>query len=115
MPTWLHSLVDAILGKVPGKTSRLDTATRMMIDADFSLARESSAPTDPQQREREDKHLIKPIGPSADIALFEQLVRIVDEAQERDAQDERRLYDPMLGRFSTRASRSRVTTLGQTR
>jgi hypothetical protein len=27
MPTWLRSLVNAILGKVPGKTSRLDTAT----------------------------------------------------------------------------------------
>jgi hypothetical protein len=40
MPTWLRSLVNAFLGKVPGKTSRLDTATRMMIDADFSLDRE---------------------------------------------------------------------------
>jgi hypothetical protein len=40
MPTWLRSLVNAFLGKVPGKTSRLDTATRMMIDADFSLSRE---------------------------------------------------------------------------
>jgi hypothetical protein len=37
MPTWLRSVVNAFLGKVPGKTSRLDTATRMMIDADFSL------------------------------------------------------------------------------
>jgi hypothetical protein len=37
MPRWLHSLVNAFLGKVPGKTSRLDTATRMIIDADFSL------------------------------------------------------------------------------
>jgi hypothetical protein len=36
MPTWLRSLVNAFLGK----TSRLDTATRMMIDADFSLRRE---------------------------------------------------------------------------
>ena len=35
-----RSLVNAFLGKVPGKTSRLDTATRMMIDADFSLRRE---------------------------------------------------------------------------
>ena len=34
MPTWLRSLVNAFLGRVPGKTSRLDTATRMMIDAD---------------------------------------------------------------------------------
>jgi hypothetical protein len=40
MPTWLRSLVNAFLGKVPGKTSRLDKATRMMIDADFSLRRE---------------------------------------------------------------------------
>ena len=40
MPTWLRSLVNAFLGKVPGKTSRLDTATRMMIDADFSLSPE---------------------------------------------------------------------------
>jgi hypothetical protein len=36
MRTWLRSLVNAILGKVPGKTSRLDTATRMAMDADFS-------------------------------------------------------------------------------
>jgi hypothetical protein len=35
MPIWLRSLVNAFLGKVPGKTSRVDTATRMMIDADF--------------------------------------------------------------------------------
>ena len=40
MPTWLRSLINAILGKIPGKTSRLDTATRMMIDADFSIRRE---------------------------------------------------------------------------
>jgi hypothetical protein len=40
MPTWLRSLVNAFLGKVPGKTSRIDTATRMMMDADFSLHRE---------------------------------------------------------------------------
>jgi hypothetical protein len=32
----LRSLVNAILGKVPGKTSRLDTATRMAMDADLS-------------------------------------------------------------------------------
>jgi hypothetical protein len=32
-------MVNAILGKVPGKTSRLDTATRMAMDADFSLDR----------------------------------------------------------------------------
>ena len=40
MRTWLRSLVNAILGKVPGKTRRLDTATRMAMDADFSYPRE---------------------------------------------------------------------------
>jgi hypothetical protein len=47
MLTWLRSLVNAFLGKVPGKTSRLDTATRMMIDADFSLRREVPRETQP--------------------------------------------------------------------
>ncbi len=47
MPTWLRSLVIASLGKVPGKTSSLDAATRMMIHADFSLDRERSRETRP--------------------------------------------------------------------
>jgi hypothetical protein len=47
MPIWLRSLVNAFLGKVPGKTSRVDTATRMMIDADFSLRREVPRKTPP--------------------------------------------------------------------
>jgi hypothetical protein len=47
MLTWLRSLVNAFVGKVPGKTSRLDTATRMMIDADFSLDRERPRETRP--------------------------------------------------------------------
>jgi len=37
----LRSLVNAILGKVPGKISRLDTATRMAMDADLSDFHES--------------------------------------------------------------------------
>jgi hypothetical protein len=90
MPTWLRSLVNAILGKVPGKTSRLDTATRMAMDADFSDRHESIAAGLRRWRERDDGHLVKPAGPLADI---EELVRIVNEAQERDAEDERRLYD----------------------
>jgi hypothetical protein len=45
MPTWLRSLVNTILGKVPGKTSRLDTATRMMIDAEISVRREVPSET----------------------------------------------------------------------
>ena len=28
--------------------------------------------------------------------MLEELIRIVNEAQKRDAEDERRLYDPML-------------------
>jgi hypothetical protein len=36
MRSWLRSLADAIAGKVPGKPDRLDTATRMATDADFS-------------------------------------------------------------------------------
>ena len=87
MRTWLRSVVDTILGKVPGKTSRLDTATRMAMVADFNARHASMARGLPG--ERDDGHLIKPIGPSADRALFEQLVRIVNEAQERDAEDER--------------------------
>jgi hypothetical protein len=30
MGTWLSSLINAILGRIPGKTSYLDTATRMV-------------------------------------------------------------------------------------
>jgi len=44
MLTWLHSVVDTILlGKIRGKISRLDTATRMAMDADFN-ARHASMP-----------------------------------------------------------------------
>ena len=92
----LRSIVDVILGRVPGKASRLDTATRMAMDADFSYRREPTPPKLPRKGERDDAHLMKPIGSLADAALFEQLVRAINEAQERDADDERRLYDPML-------------------
>jgi hypothetical protein len=85
MRTWLSSLINAILGRIPGKTSRLDTATRMAMEADFSYRDKPKSPARPRERERDDVHLIKRIGPSADAALFEQLVRIVNEAQERDA------------------------------
>jgi hypothetical protein len=47
MPTRLRSVVNAFLGKVPGKTSRLDTVTRMMIDADFSVRHELPRETPP--------------------------------------------------------------------
>ena len=77
MRTWLRSLFNVISGKVPGKTSRLDTATRMMIDADFSLRRKLKPAALPRARDRDDGHLMKPIGASADASLFEQLVQIV--------------------------------------
>jgi hypothetical protein len=65
----------------------------MAMDADFSERHESMPAGLRRWRERDDGHLVKPAGPLADIEL---LGRIVNEAQERDAEDERRLYDPML-------------------
>jgi hypothetical protein len=96
MRAWLRSVADTILGRVPGKASRLDTATRMAMDADFSYRSAPKAAEQLHGRERDDDHLVKPIESVADRALFEQLVRAVNEAQDRDAEDERRLYDPML-------------------
>lgn len=91
-----------ILGRVPSKTSRLDTATRMAMDTDFG-ARHASMP-----RGLDDGYLIKPIGPSAGNALFEELVRIVNEAQERDANDESRLYHPTSGAWPSFSKRERL-------
>jgi hypothetical protein len=81
VPTWLRSVVNAISGKVPGKTSRIDTATRMAMDADFSDRREPTPQGEFRGRERD----------------LEELIRIVDKAQAREAEDERRLYHPMRG------------------
>jgi hypothetical protein len=47
-------------------------------------------------RERDDHHLVKAHEPFPDIDQIEELARIVGEAQELDAADERRLY-PMRG------------------
>ena len=97
MRTWLRSLANAIVGKVAGKTSRLDTATRMAMDADLSDGHESMPHGLRRWRERDDGHLVKPTGSSADIDPLEELIRVVNEAQERDAEDERLLYHPMRG------------------
>jgi hypothetical protein len=97
MPTWLGSLVNAFLGKVPGKTSRLDIATRMAMDADFSDRQESMPHGLRSRRERDDGHLVKPTGSSADLDPVEEPIRVVSEAQGRDAEDELRLYHPMGG------------------
>ena len=96
MRVWLRSVVNAILGNIPGKMSRRDTATRMAMDADFSCRRGPMPPEPPRWRERDDQHLVKSSDPLAEINLLEELVRIVNEAQNRDAEDERRIYDPML-------------------
>jgi hypothetical protein len=48
-------------------------------------------------RERDDRHLVKRAGSSADVDPLEELIRVVNEAQERDAEDERRLHHPMRG------------------
>jgi hypothetical protein len=47
-------------------------------------------------RERDDRHLFKAAGPSP-VDPIDELIRVVNEAQERDAEDERRLYPPMRG------------------
>jgi hypothetical protein len=39
------SLIDAFLGRVPGKLGRFDAATRMAMDADFSDYGEPTTPT----------------------------------------------------------------------
>ena len=59
MRTWLRSVVDAILGRVPGKTSRPDTATRMAMDADLSY-RPELMPLGPRRCEPDDEYLVKP-------------------------------------------------------
>ena len=43
---WLQRLANAILGRVPGKVGRFDTATRMMRDADFAASVVRSAERD---------------------------------------------------------------------
>jgi hypothetical protein len=97
MRNWLRSVIDAILGRIPGKTSRPDTATRMAMDADFS-GRDESMPAGLRRwRERDDGHLVKPDRLLADVDPLEELIRVVKEAQESDAEDERRLYHPMRG------------------
>jgi hypothetical protein len=96
MRTWLRSVVNAILGKVPGKTSRLDTATRKAMHADFSYRSGPTPAVQRRWRERDDQHLVKSADRLADVDLLQELIRIVNEAQELDAEDERRLYDPIF-------------------
>jgi hypothetical protein len=68
----------------------------MTMDADFSTCGKPTAAGLPRWRERDDRRLVKRAEPLGDVDPLNELIRIVNEAQERDAEDERRLYDPML-------------------
>lgn len=48
-------------------------------------------------RERDDQHLVKSPDPPVVIDPLEELIRLVNEAQERDAEDEHRLYHSKRG------------------
>ena len=63
MLVWLRSLANAFLGR-SGKPDRVDTATRMALDGDFSGRGEPSAP------ERD---------PAPDVDPLAELVRIINE------------------------------------
>jgi len=63
MRAWLRRLANAITGTT-GKPSRLDTATRMARDADFSARREAAA--QPQDHQ-------------AEISPIDELTRILGE------------------------------------
>jgi hypothetical protein len=90
----LRAIFNAMLGEVPGKAGPLDTATRMAKDADLAYRRQLTSLGLSASPDRDDEHLVKPVGALADVGLLEELIRIVNEAQERDAEDERRLYGP---------------------
>jgi hypothetical protein len=66
--TWLRSVVNAILGRVAGKMSRPDTATRMGMDADFSCLREPRPTGLPRAPERDDRHLVEAADPDVGLA-----------------------------------------------
>jgi hypothetical protein len=82
MGTWLRSVVNAIFGKVPGKSSRLGTATRKAMHADFSYRSEPTPVGLRRWRERDNQYLAKSADRLADVDLLQELIRIVNEAQQ---------------------------------
>ena len=68
MWTWLRQIADSFMGRT-GKPSRLDTATRMAMDADFSRCRE----TEPQT----------PQASPPELSQIEELARLVGEHEPR--------------------------------
>lgn len=70
MRTRLRLIVDMMLGRVPGETSRPDTATRMAMDGDLSSRHDSNSSGRRYPRERDDEHLVKPADdPLAEVVL----------------------------------------------
>jgi hypothetical protein len=76
MQAWLRSVVDTMLGRVSGKIRRLDTATRMAMDADFSAHGEPTAASQPRRGERDDGHLVKRADPLG-VDPLDELFRMV--------------------------------------
>jgi hypothetical protein len=85
MLSTLRAITHAMLGKVPGRRGRLDTATRVAMDADFSGRGE------PASQEREPAQKIDPI---------DELMRIVGAAER-----ETRRTAPNAQKFADRLRR----------
>src|SRR5690348_15745825 len=96
MRIWLRQIFNATLGKVPGRAGLPDIKTRMAKDADLAYRRQSTSLGLRASPDRDNGHLVKPVGALANLGLLEELIRIVNEAQECDAEDERRLYGPPI-------------------
>lgn len=93
MRTWLRSVLDEILEGY-GKTNPVTPRPAWSWTPNLTSA-SSRGLRLRLEGAREDRHLFKPVGASADDCLFQQLVRIRSEAQDPEAKDERWLYDPL--------------------
>ena len=82
----LRAITNAMLGKIPGRRGRLDTATRMAMDADFSDREE------PASQKSEPAQKIDPI---------DELMRIVGAAETDSA------HRANVRRFADRLRRPR--------
>jgi hypothetical protein len=85
MRSRLNLIVVSNLGGVRGKTSRLHTATKLVVGTDVSNGPESVPFGLSPWRERDNRHLAKSADALADIGLLEELIHIANEAQKRDA------------------------------
>jgi hypothetical protein len=74
------------------------------MEADFSNRREPPS-LPPRLSERDKAHLLKPLDPLADFDFLQELVRAVNEAQERDAEDD-------AGYITPRPARAKQPFLG---